>query len=412
MELFRQEAVQHQQQRLLGEVALVPPAMSWQFALLLTSLFAAIVLALALGDYARKESVLGWLTPDKGLIRVYATDLGSVETVHVAVGDSVEAGAPLLTISRDTDLKAGGAFSARVLAELSREELELRSRLAVTAKRYALEIEAVGRQCANLLREQRSIARQIETHTARIELAQRLAEQLEQLVSKGFVSELERLNRLEALMAQRLTGEQLVQKRLQLATEIGSLEDRLNELPLEEAERLSEIRTLLAANAQRRSDALRQAHIVVRSPVAGRVAAVPVYAGQTLVPPALQVALLPRGAELWVELFAPTRAAGFIQPGQAVRLLYDAFPFQKFGAGNGEVAGISSAALSHSDLSVDLGIREPVYRVSVQIHEHEVEAYGGQLPLQAGMTLRADIILEKRKLWEFLFDPLLTTLRR
>ncbi len=51
---------------------------------------------------------------------------------------------------------------------------------------------------------------------------------------------------------------------------------------------------------------------------------------------------------------------------------------------------------------------ERVYRVTVAIDHQTIEAYGKAVPLQAGMTLTADIILEKRSLIQWLLDPLLS----
>jgi membrane fusion protein len=45
--------------------------------------------------------------------------------------------------------------------------------------------------------------------------------------------------------------------------------------------------------------------------------------------------------------------------------------------------------------------------VTVQLQSQQFAAYGEHFPLQAGMTLRADIVLEERSLFEWLMDPLL-----
>jgi membrane fusion protein len=62
--------------------------------------------------------------------------------------------------------------------------------------------------------------------------------------------------------------------------------------------------------------------------------------------------------------------------------------------------------LSGSDISVPLSLKEPVYRVSVSLDRPDVDAYGARIPVQPGMLLRADIILERRTLIDWLLDPL------
>ena len=51
--------------------------------------------------------------------------------------------------------------------------------------------------------------------------------------------------------------------------------------------------------------------------------------------------------------------------------------------------------------------REPVYRVDVQLERQNVAALGQEFPLRPGMLVNADLLLEKRTLLEWLFEPVL-----
>jgi membrane fusion protein len=53
-------------------------------------------------------------------------------------------------------------------------------------------------------------------------------------------------------------------------------------------------------------------------------------------------------------------------------------------------------------------LKEPVYRVTVELNKQDVFAYGENFPLQAGMMLEADIILDKQSLFEWIFEPLMS----
>jgi hypothetical protein len=44
--------------------------------------------------------------------------------------------------------------------------------------------------------------------------------------------------------------------------------------------------------------------------------------------------------------------------------------------------------------------------VTVRLKEQSVRAYDSPRPLQAGMTLRGDVLLETRRIYEMIFDPL------
>jgi membrane fusion protein len=49
---------------------------------------------------------------------------------------------------------------------------------------------------------------------------------------------------------------------------------------------------------------------------------------------------------------------------------------------------------------------EPYYRVLVALDEQSIIAYGKQEPLRPGMRLDADILGERRKLYEWVLEPL------
>jgi membrane fusion protein len=59
-----------------------------------------------------------------------------------------------------------------------------------------------------------------------------------------------------------------------------------------------------------------------------------------------------------------------------------------------------------------LQLAEPVFLVEARLSAAEIEAYGEAIPLQPGLMLNADIIIDERTLIEWLFDPLFAAGRR
>ena len=51
-------------------------------------------------------------------------------------------------------------------------------------------------------------------------------------------------------------------------------------------------------------------------------------------------------------------------------------------------------------------IASPSYRIVVDLDAQSIKAYGRDMPLRSGMKLDADIIIEKRSLLRWLFDPI------
>jgi multidrug efflux pump subunit AcrA (membrane-fusion protein) len=146
----------------------------------------------------------------------------------------------------------------------------------------------------------------------------------------------------------------------------------------------------------------------VRALQDGTVGAVLAEPGQSVAAPAALATLIPAGSVLQAQLFVPSRAIGFIEPGQAVRLRFEAYPYQKFGHRTGRVMQVSRAPLAGPELATLAGASsgaEPLFRITVAIDAGE----GAQasLPLTAGMRLAADLMLDRRRLIEWLFEPLL-----
>jgi membrane fusion protein len=119
----------------------------------------------------------------------------------------------------------------------------------------------------------------------------------------------------------------------------------------------------------------------------------------------MQLEIVPLDSTLQAELFFPTRAFGFVRPGQRVRMLYDAFPYQKFGTYRGSVAKVSRTILTGNDATGPITLKEPAYRVTVALERPDIDAYGLKMPLQSGMLLKADVVLEQRSLMRWLLDP-------
>jgi membrane fusion protein len=163
--------------------------------------------------------------------------------------------------------------------------------------------------------------------------------------------------------------------------------------------------------AQAKRDAVEQGadqRVVLRAPQSGTVSSVLAVVGQSVSAAAALATIVPQGAALQAELYAPSSAVGFVQTGQAVRLRYEAFPYQKFGQQSGYVLRISRVPLAASELAAlavvatQAGPPEPLFRITVALDDPSTA-----MPLSAGMRLQADVLLERRRLVEWLFEPLL-----
>ncbi|MBJ6911355.1 HlyD family efflux transporter periplasmic adaptor subunit, partial [Vibrio cholerae] len=120
--------------------------------------------------------------------------------------------------------------------------------------------------------------------------------------------------------------------------------------------------------------------------------------------------IIPETTELQVELYAPSRAVGFLQTGQSVGLRIDAYPFEKFGIQTGTIKRVTKSTLSPTEIkSKDQTIRsdaETLYRVIVALNKPTITVYGREEPLKVGMKVSADVYVETRQLYEWLLGPI------
>jgi multidrug efflux pump subunit AcrA (membrane-fusion protein) len=91
--MFRQEAIDFERQhRQGGQVALLQPLptkiMTWLVAVSVGS----IIIFLFLGQYARKETVVGFLAPTSGIAKIFATRPGTIKDIYVKEGEEVKKG--------------------------------------------------------------------------------------------------------------------------------------------------------------------------------------------------------------------------------------------------------------------------------------------------------------------------------
>jgi len=102
----------------------------------------------------------------------------------------------------------------------------------------------------------------------------------------------------------------------------------------------------------------------------------------------------------------PSKAAGFVQPGQTVRISYDAFPPQKFGTFEGRIERMSNFVVLPGETPQPFPISEATYKVQVEIHGAAIQTSIGTAALRPGMLMAAEIVLEQRNLVDWLLEPL------
>ncbi|GAP35068.1 HlyD family secretion protein [Piscinibacter sakaiensis] len=278
------------------------------------------------------------------------------------------------------------------------------------------------RQREDLQRELAQIDAEEALQQQRLALAEQAVARLEALRAQQFISDAQVQARTEELLGVRAALQALGRQRVERQRQASELAARLGELPLQGRQRQAELERDLAELRQAEAENASRRRLVVRAPEDGVLGAVTVQPGQAVTPAIAMASLVPAEARLQAQLYAPSSAVGFIRPEQPVRLRYQAFPYQKFGHHGGHVVQVSRTPLQPAELA-GLPLRltgigtftttnEPLYRITVALDAQAVTAYGQPQALAPGMQLDADVLLDRRRLIEWIFEPLISVAGR
>jgi membrane fusion protein len=419
--LFRSEALAQRRTPWLGAV-LLAPQLSHRVYTAVAVITAAAAVALLFGaSFTRTAHLTGWLVPPQGVVRVMAPRPGVVTALHVAEGARVQQGQPLVTLSDELQSATVGGVQAEVARQLGERQ---RSLLDEQDKQRTLIVQqqrALGDRFAAMQGEEAQFKREIKVLKQRVAIAQRNEALHREQFRHGFISDM-RMQMVEAEALEQLARQGALERSLMtLKREMLAVAAELKELPLKLGREIATLERGVAQVAQERVEAESRREIVVPAPGDGTVTAIQAVVGTATGSTLPLLSIVPQDQRLEAHLFAPSRAIGFVQPGQRVLVRYPAFPYQRFGHHDGVVATVARTAVSPAEMPATVAgvagagpagtasgqVSEPVYRIVVELANQSISANGQVLAsLQPGMALEADVSLEKRRLVEWVLEPL------
>lgn len=398
--LFRREALDHQRDQWIGHIRLAQPLSLRWLTVLVVAAAVAVGSFLVLGHYTRKARLAGELVPQGGLLELRAPQDGVVLERRVHEGDRVRQGDVLVVLALDRS-SAQGDTQAAVRRSLDERRRSLQAAadraLALRDERVA----ALSGRIQDLTRERTLIDERTALQRQRLQLAEQALAQFESLRDQDFIAPAQLRAKQQDVLEQRERLQALAQEKQQQARTLAALQAELRELPLQAESQLGEIEREVAGLAGDTAQTEARRQQLIRAPRDGTVGALAAEPGQSVAAAAVLARLMPGDAPLLAQLYAPSSAIGFLRPAQPVLMRYQAFPYQKFGAQQGRVLQISRTPMPGRPDA------EPMYRVTVALERQTVQAYGEPQPLLPGMQLEADVQLDRRRLIEWIFEPLL-----
>jgi hemolysin D len=160
--------------------------------------------------------------------------------------------------------------------------------------------------------------------------------------------------------------------------------------------------TIAQTTSQMTSLKLQLQQKIVRSPLDGIIFELPFSKAGTVVQPGQRVAqIAPRNVGYILKASMPSQDSGFLKVGMPVKIKFDAYPFQEHGIVPGKVTWISP----DSKVNQTPGGNTETYDLEIALERQYVQNGSKRIPLTAGQTATAEVIIRQRRVIDFVLDP-------
>jgi membrane fusion protein len=380
---------------------------SWTFITLFLLIVGVTSIALmSVGSYARVETVRGVLQPTSGNVQMFPTDRAIVKRVLVNEGDVVQAGDLLTTFSTERPGLSGNNTQAEMLTDLEAQERSILQRRSAIQHDGDLDDSASKAQLQSLSASSIAARADLASIKEQLEMAADDYDRAREIALRGFVSGSDLRRRRQNVLVLRGSKADALARIANLNGQIAQLKAVAAKRPFDSLKEQGLLDDMIAEIRQRRVQYSLSGGFAIRAPVSGTVTAIQASVGRLADPQHPVLSIIPVHAAMKAVLYAPSRAVGFLRPGQHVRIRYDAFPYQSVGSASGVISFVSHTILRPEEVDAAIRVEEPSYQIVVRLDRQFVPAYGKRHILFPGMALTADIILERRTLLHWILQPL------
>ena len=409
--MFRKQAVEAATER-YGAPVSAPGVGMWLATGFVMLLLVLVTIFLLTTSFPRKETVSGSLVPSAGLLPITSQRPGVVSKVYVEEGALVKQGDPIVRVSVDSVITGGERIGQALTNMAEGQGLALLEREKAARDSLISQEAGIRGRMEGLERQLRALRGNVKLYEEQVRLAEQTVRDFERLLKDKFVSQLQyrdaetrALTTRQSLAETQVRIADMEQERISLHHELGRLDaERDANHASATTERLNVQEKVINYKAGTEFELVSQ--------LAGRITSLQAKPGGAVVAGKSLGALMPAGSSLLAEVWVPSSAIAFVDVGTEVRLMYDAFPYQKFGVAGAKVIKIARSPTVPDELPLDLQAKESRYRVLLALERQQMDAYGKALTLTPGMRLKADLILERRSLLDWLLEPLLAAKQR
>lgn len=410
--LFRQQAINHVMVSQYGNVIITHPASH----AILTCIFSILTFLLIAFFFhfetTRKAPIQGMLVPTAGVIRVYSNQTGVIKEVRVGEGEFVHRGDVLFIVSSERSTYEPRSTEALVSVLLAQRRDSFNTELQQAKVQAASRRASLSQRTEDLQDEIARLDNQLLIQQQRIALSEQTVSRFAQLRTTNYISVAQMQEREAELLDQRQRLLDIERIRSTTQRDLASTRAEEQDIAMQAMREENALRRNASILEQDLTENEARREILVRALQSGTVTAISANLGQTVGTGTSLASILPEGSKLEAEMYVPSQAIGFIKPGMTAMLRYRAFPYQKFGQHQARVREVATTSVRPEELATSAAAMpgaaqsEPVYRIRLELDQQTVGAYGESMPLRSGMLVDANVMLERRKLYEWVLEPL------
>lgn len=377
-----------------------------------------LIAAMWIGTFSKQETMRGIVFGSKGSQRLSATVDGTVTKVWVAQGEEVKVGQRLLTIVPQQSSAGAKPLSEAELQSLTEQRQNITKQIAELEALMSNDATDLGAMEGNVVKVNENLRKQEAELTTALTAQDGIVRKLQAYLKLGDVTR-------DVVIAQERIKQDYTRQLLDVRLQVSQLAST-------QIERRRSVQQSKSANATERGQLTRwladldsrieRAKSAIATEVIvgtnGRIAALNVREGSDVKLGDTIAAIGDPDATFTIGLQAPSKTMGLLMVGQRVVLKYDAFPYKTFGIKHGRIIAIGRQPLSlpkedeSSTLELSLakaGPRPPKeskFLIEVEPEDKTIVAYGAERPILIGSTLSADIVVERRRLIDWVLDPI------
>jgi membrane fusion protein len=409
--LFRSSATEYMGNRCYGDIVLARPVSFRLLTGLIATIAVAIVLFLVFFSYTRKVQVTGVLLPTQGLLRITTSYTGVITDIRIANGKSVQAGDVLFVLNHERTNSLKGSTEQVVAQLLQERRKSFDTDKLLLRTQSEQHIDALQRKAAGFSLDISSINEQLALQQRRVDITEARMARFKQLATASFISVLSVQEKEAEWIDQRTRLGDLQREKSKVSRERDAVKAELQVAAIQVERDIAAVGRSVSILKQDLNENEAHRQQFIRAPQAGTVSGITAHLGALATNQQALASLSPHASPLVAELYAQSNAAGFIKPGMSVSLRYQAYPYQKFGQFRGVVQEVANTPLSPNELAIPgaaagLNSNTPIYLVRVKLSSQSIKAYGERMQLKAGMAVDASLLLDKRRLIEWVLEPL------